>query len=359
MSSQSLLPKPEPAGLCFSRLRDLVESGQLILSIINSLPRAVSTALERSLAESPNIDGQLHEPFTFRRNDFESGCGEILHRATRLFNSITKHPIHLLLKTMTYNTSREHFSKLLHLAHNAVTLVRNPQSQLYSLLLAYHEMNSDVSGDRAMSARLLACQQRFAAGDSATTVGRPGWQSLHEDLLAVDTAKATGGLAHVTVDGMGFMFADRAEKLLRHICCVWNIDFCPEMAGEHSDGTEATNHWALTAESKFESGWPAANQDPFSKRATSSKGWRFGQPTIPSLYMLPRESQQYLWKTAFPVYIECLERPDQSGPAACELVDFYGDSCSELAANLLDSRLSEHAPLLPYSYFVRSQDETS
>lgn len=358
MSSQSLLPKPGPAGLYLSRLRDLVESGQLILSIINSLPRSLSTALERSLVESPNIDGQLHEPFTFRRNDFESGCYEILQRAIRLFNSVARRPIHLLLKTMTYNTSREHFSNLLHLADNAVTLVRNPQSQLHSLLLAYQEMNQDVSHDRAISARSLACQQRFAADDFATTVGHPGWQSLHEDLLAVDTAQATAGLAHVSVDGMGFMSAERAELLLRHICCVWNIDFCAEMAGEHSDGAEATDHWALTANSRFESGWPAAIPDPFTKRATSSKGWRFGQPTIPSLCMLPRESQEYLWETAFPVYVECIQRPDNSGPVVREFVDFYGDSCSELAANLLNARSSEHPLLLPYSHFVRGQDET-
>ena len=108
-----------------------MNNGQLEITLIDALPGTCSTALERALTQSPDVDFQIHEPFYY-------GPVTGLHIILSKLQQAEKWPAHIVIKEMSNFLDG---TCLPEIAQRQIMLFRNPLSQVFSYGRRFCEAN--------------------------------------------------------------------------------------------------------------------------------------------------------------------------------------------------------------------------
>jgi hypothetical protein len=107
-----------------------IRNGDLRFSLILTVPRTVSTALTRALAQSPDIDAFFIQPFSrLKQNRLERLNREV---DKLLLGHRRNKPAHIIIKEMCDDISERQFSLLAKNMDKAIILCRDPQLQVFS-----------------------------------------------------------------------------------------------------------------------------------------------------------------------------------------------------------------------------------
>jgi hypothetical protein len=131
------IPESKP-GVDFVQLKEMVDAGQLKLIHIISTPRSSSTALERALYQSPNVDGQINDVWAdYDSEDREGLVYRSILEKVRAIQQRTpqKNSVQVIVKSIAdYIPPGLAFERMTDLAQNTVFLVRNPLLQMESMM---------------------------------------------------------------------------------------------------------------------------------------------------------------------------------------------------------------------------------
>lgn len=136
-------------------LKNLIETNQLKLHFVLSLPRTRSNAITLALTQAEEIQGQLSVPFfnhirfeqggnvvipydadtdTDQIRTFEQGCSKILARVKTLMTENTRRPVGLIINEHLCFITKNEMPLLLKLTNNIVITIRDPRDQFLSFL---------------------------------------------------------------------------------------------------------------------------------------------------------------------------------------------------------------------------------
>ncbi len=127
----------------FQKLEEKVRSGEVRIIGVISPPRVVSTAVEILLVESPDIDGQVNEPFHIsmdspehaREDAEERAYADVLRRVEEIKECTGKSRITIVMKEMAKNIAPgAQMQRWIGLTDKQLILMRNPLSNLESLI---------------------------------------------------------------------------------------------------------------------------------------------------------------------------------------------------------------------------------
>ena len=121
----------------YEKLAAAVQSGHLILTTIDGLPRTSSNALGIAAAHGDQVDGQINRPFADVEAGFEHGTQKVYERAVELGleDDSRSRPVHLLVKeTARRISAKQDWSQWLKINHAIIFVVRDPQLQFQSLI---------------------------------------------------------------------------------------------------------------------------------------------------------------------------------------------------------------------------------
>ena len=132
----------------YLQLKEKVEGGEVRILGIVSPPRVVSTALEILLVESPDVDGQINEPFHLSLNGHddaqdlgarncaeERAYGDVLRRVEEIQAETGKKNVTIVMKEMAKNVAPgAQMERWLSVTDKQVVLARNPLSNVESLI---------------------------------------------------------------------------------------------------------------------------------------------------------------------------------------------------------------------------------
>lgn len=157
----------------FTRLKELISQGKLEIVHLISTPRSSSTALERALSNSPDIDFQVNDVWA----DFDGP-----ERETNVYESLLqkveaalkmKNNVRVVMKDIAdYIPPGEAFSRMQELTQHTIVLVRNPLLQMESLM---NSMAKSLAADSVIVGNKT--MDRYAQDKGFTS-----WEVMRETL---------------------------------------------------------------------------------------------------------------------------------------------------------------------------------
>jgi hypothetical protein len=123
-----------PASYC--DIYDLTQSGQLLLYHIVAPPRSSSTALERALSNSPDIDAQINDPWSLYDENREAQTYDFLaRRIAELRARKAGTPLRILIKSIAdYIAPGEQWDRMTGISAYTVFLIRQPLLSTESMM---------------------------------------------------------------------------------------------------------------------------------------------------------------------------------------------------------------------------------
>src|SRR5689334_5002192 len=158
----------------YSQLIDWVKSGRLEIIFIISTPRSSSTALERALSNSPDIDIQINDPWSlYDDEDRELKTYQyILDKVRPLVES--KKKVRVLIKNVAdYIPPGESWRRQLDLNKHTIFLVRNPLLALESLMQI---MAKSISPEAYVFPKV-------SMDEYAQQKGYGGWEDMQDQVI--------------------------------------------------------------------------------------------------------------------------------------------------------------------------------
>lgn len=228
----------------YRRLCELVEKEQVNIIFELSLPRSNSTAWQIAISEAPEIHGQINEPSFHpdvkgrRHNEpfksdagersFDEYCKRILDRLEMLFSGTSTRPIGLVVNDISHSLRTDELTAILKLSNKIAVTIRNPMSQLASVLtrvvndslVGYDSAN--LSTQKVLS---LVKQEMFLDKEIAELIGvgkekiNPNWI-----LSKLSLPKETPFTAKIL---------KRAIDLAINHCISQHLDICWDNLDQH------------------------------------------------------------------------------------------------------------------------------
>jgi hypothetical protein len=117
-----------------------VRNGETEISLILTVPRTISSALVRAMAQSPDIDAMFYQAFDSQIHGTQ-GMQHINKKLKRVLKERGEQdtPAHLVFKEMAYDISARKLHNLAPHCKNVIILCRDPHHQVFSALKAEHQ----------------------------------------------------------------------------------------------------------------------------------------------------------------------------------------------------------------------------
>ena len=180
-----------------------VEDGLLRITLLVGPPRCVSTGFAIALAQSPDVDFYVHEPFA---NDYmgkpsaSAGAGlitQLLKRLRRSREVTDQHPAHIIIKECSTHLRAVHFRSLVKNSQSVIMMVRSPLLHLSSVarickwiwLGCPRNFVFRIGGLKDRDIR------RYAKNGDLQTYFLNGWKSLEKQIAFLD-ADTVGNARH-------------------------------------------------------------------------------------------------------------------------------------------------------------------
>lgn len=331
-------------------LEGMVQDGSLTIVSITSPPRTSSTALERLLTESPEIDGQCNEPWsnlnvtTVRQRNGQAY--ETLLVRVQALAAQKRGKLRIVVKNIAdFIAPGDSFAQWDSLVSRHIMLVRNPVLSIESALnTIFKELDPQFEFSPGLSAEAFAKRHGFSSWPEFHTTQKKGRQyhlyqepvlayfkeaepTLHDPQLAQAVQAAQGAnykeeempmrvlgwdafgehLRFLKKTGKPFAVIDSTllrafpEKTLSLLCPFLQITYTSRL----------TKEWDAQKSLRFDKGWQEHPSHFFYERALSSQGLEPPLEKPIPLDNFPPVIQRYLTKEggALSVYQEALSDP--------------------------------------------------
>lgn len=330
-------------------LRNLVHSEKLDIYLILSGPSSLSTATLRAIGASPSMDAVFHEPFasfSLLQNDpckIEDAWNISLWQ---IYTAVTeklkyKDKTSMAIKTMANDISSEHYCRLLELSKGALTLIRNPQSQIVSFSRKADEgLDERLSDSRELKEKLsqLFAEHAFMAYAlfDNNDADHLCWQSMYDHLVEANRREVK--TPHLTLQAELLFSPENRQQAVENLCDIWDIKFSDYMiAEEPEDGSDA---WLKTAGDRLYDGYiqdeNGRTNDNHARDTFNARGWRSRKIEVPSISTMPEAARNFINETAFPLYMSFLRREDMYGPSnPSRMQVIYGEGFKEVAQAII------------------------
>ena len=206
--------------------------------LIVSPPRSASTALARALFQHSAIGPYIHEP-----------CDRFCHRQAAV-SVVTETLVEgglkrgALIKEMTFQWQRDQFYRVFFEASlkPIVFLLRDPfltlESRLKRVAIDIRERDDTTSETQERLSRAIAARDfrdlHDVISDEVFPVSYTGWNALEEQVVYCRSQ----GVPFLVVEAGEFR--SEPEKVLRHLCDPWGLEFETGMVDWSSDGDFTT-----------------------------------------------------------------------------------------------------------------------
>lgn len=188
----------------FKILKKLVDSNNIELISIVSIPRSVSTAFSRSISQGRD-SFFINEPFNRQELDMEKGCKSILEAYFKFKNTRGNKKSTIIIKNMARNLSGEMYSGLMRLSNYTFFTIRDPAIQISSLITRVANDIQNGDGTDFIDQKKLTRQQITKAcmflesSPVSSNFSKAGWEAIYEHF------KSTNNSNKSTIEGDEFI----------------------------------------------------------------------------------------------------------------------------------------------------------
>jgi hypothetical protein len=217
------------------KLRTLVQQKKLRLITLIAPPQSGSTIFERALTQSPDIDGQIHEPDIPLEASAEKASELILNRYQHVLEDHPQHnkPVCLIVKSMSYHLWNKELQEMLFdTASSLLFILRHPHEQVRSNFnrMAIHQGQGhsieaiNFDGTLVDKGFLSYYYTPAFIKNEVTPIDNPGYLNIGNTIktLSKSHRKKT---AIVSFEELRV----RPEPLMRKICEHVRVTFDPSM----------------------------------------------------------------------------------------------------------------------------------
>ncbi len=297
----------------YEKLADAVQSGHLILTTIDGLPRSSSNALGIAAAHGEKVAGQINRPFADVAAGFEHGAQKVYQRAVELGleEESRSRPVHLLVKETARRISyQKDWEQWLKLNHAIIFVVRDPHLQFQSLIerLANDLMvkwgAARLSFVEAMDYLERVDNLLREGGEVGSLQVLPqyhlaSWSAIQKHKNVLESAVAKGLKIKSAIVASNVLRLD-PYKTMRQIAKVADLGFTKKMVCGWNESPSSLVNLTLTAKDDD------LSTNAWISRALNSHSFSLPERRALSLAQLPDRMREYIETVAIPTYIDFL-----------------------------------------------------
>lgn len=285
----------------FDELESLVAQGSVRVIHIDAVARSMSTVLGRALAEGEGESLYVNEPHNKFTHDIDSAARVLLDAFEARGNK--EGPVTIVTKSIARNLSTEEFVLWTQMCDGVVFSVRDPMTQIWSLLTRItndrfvHRGADELTSEQvAASAQWIVREEEWEAWQFES----PGWPALERHY------QASGNLKHLSVVDGEELLAD-PEAVLMAVCEQLGLPYSPAMI--HGWRQPLNNAPSLDKGygHKFDASGVPTNA--WVRHAAASRGFESPRGTgfQFDINCLPASLQLHLTEVAMPIYAKLLD----------------------------------------------------
>lgn len=282
----------------YKQLANLVKDGMIRIIDIDAIPRSVSTALGRALAESNSPSIYINEPFNHMRQDIEEASGNILDELSQVVLSKNT-PFYVITKNMARNIKGDLFIKWTEICYGVLWIVRRPDIQIGSLITRLvNDIEFEPGEDKIKQSDLTEKQTAKAVefldnSEKSKNFSKIGWQDLYDHFSQRHQIKR-----YVVVDGDDF--TKNPEAILIDLCQLfglkyskmmlsgWKGRFINKNVGYSENYTDCEHAWIKDAVNS--NGVTYQNRKPIDSSLLSNKLITYIEQVANPIYIIMKES---------------------------------------------------------------------
>lgn len=285
----------------YQQLKKWVDTQELEIYYIFSLPRSLSTAIQIAVTEG--ADGQMNEPF-FRKDyntvhydaptdesNFYNGCARIVSHVLKLRLEKDNGPLKLILNDITGDLTEPEFLALLPLCKNYAITVRDPFLQMKSFMIRVGNDHFALCDTKLEDEKALEqCQKPEAANNVKRGINknRNSWiNAQHYTSLLTELASNDPSISLSIIDG--YMLQMEPTTFMQTLCERWKIQFTESMINDwkkiNSENFCSPVSAGLPRNLELVNGWHG--------RARNSKGFAPPKEEIVNSDFVDRFSEEY------------------------------------------------------------------
>lgn len=280
----------------FERLREETSNRSLKIINIEAVPRSVSTALGRSLNESPAKSIFINEPFHRMMFDMQFASLQILNTTDGIYHSVEK-PLLVITKNMARNLTIELFDQWMELCVANVWSVRDPRKQIASMITRIandllFEPGSDQICQNDLTKRDIMLVNEFLANSPVSSnYSKTSWEAIGSQFhYGTRLAKS------IVVDGAD-LTANPTETL-KKVCHAIGLTFDQKMITNIDSGFINVNIGYSKTLTDSEHAWTR-------DAVVNKKILKLSRKSM-DMSMLPLEFKNHIEKIAIPIYDEMI-----------------------------------------------------
>jgi len=280
----------------YDALESLVDQGSVRVIHIDAVARSMSTILGRALAEAEGPSIYVNEPLNKFNHSLDIAAGNLLDAYRSVENN--DEPVTIVTKSIARNLSTESFIQLMRLCDGVVFSIRNPLTQVCSLL-------ARITNDRFVHRGADVLTHDEVAASAQWIVREEEWEAWHFESTgwpAIDRHfQASGHLKHVAVVDGEDLLAD-PQAVLMEVCGNLGLTYRPSMI----DGWRRPVLNAASLDAGYGHQYDAQGvpTNAWVRHAAASRGFEppSKQPGGFDISCLPPSLQQHLLEVAKPIY---------------------------------------------------------
>lgn len=273
----------------FARLEKLVRDGDVRIVQVVGVPRSMSTALEKSLAEMGEPAAYVNEPFNVQNGDIDLAAQQLLST----FRDKGQ-PSVLVTKSLAPQIGREEFNTWMSVCESLVWSIRNPLIQMGSLATRLANDRYGLSTHVITQDEVYPYLQRLTEHWMATGFALPGWHSVGDHYRC----RPANDIPSVVIDGEDLV--KHPARVLKAACSRLPYTFRRDMVSNwRAEPFNNANH-AYPSETD-DNGLPT---DAWISKAARARGLEPNTRTSLDVDRLPSALRHYIDDVAIPTYSE-------------------------------------------------------
>lgn len=275
----------------FEQLTHYADRGLVNLVSIEAVPRSASTALSRALNEAEPNSVFVNEPFNRMKHDLEQASGHIVS-AVEDCGRVDDDPVTIITKNMARNLSPELFEAWQEVSSRIIWCIKNPHTQIASLLLRVAnditiEPGADGISIDQLGDYLETASRHLESSAVSTNFSKTSWEAIGEHFESyVHTEEP------IVVDSDRFSADPR--RVLVAICTASGLTYHDGMVNDWQKGYINANTGYSSTLTEAQNAW--------TRDAATSIAVSDARPPTLALEQMPLPLQRHIQEVALPVY---------------------------------------------------------